>query len=98
MQLVINNSGKIRCVYGEAVDLSTLGCLDIRRASHVEPNDNGQWLADLGPVAGPILGPFGTRSEALAAARAGLGALWRLAGRGCARSIVQQGRAGKLPV
>jgi hypothetical protein len=81
MQLVINNSGNIRCVYGEAVDLSTLGCLDIRRASHVEPNDNGQWLADLGPVAGPMLGPFGTRSEALAAECQWLDAHWLLAGR-----------------
>jgi hypothetical protein len=32
-----------------------------------EPDASGQWLADLAPVSGPILGPFAQRSEALAA-------------------------------
>jgi hypothetical protein len=41
--------------------------MSIRRASHVEPDDDGQWWADLSPVNGPHLGPFAKRSEALTA-------------------------------
>ena len=36
------------------------------RASHVEPCGN-QWTADMGPVDGPVLGPFNTRESALKA-------------------------------
>ncbi len=67
MQLVIDNSGNVRCVYGEDVDLSSIGELSIRRGSHVEPTKDGQWIADLSPVNGPCLGPFKSRSQALAA-------------------------------
>ena len=54
-------------MYDELLDLRGLGPLMIQRASHVEPNAAGQWTADLSPVHGPLLGPFPTRSEALAA-------------------------------
>ena len=67
MQLVINPQGHCRCVYSEEIDLSALGHPLIRRASHVEPDAQGQWLADLAPANGPVLGPFARRSEALAA-------------------------------
>ena len=67
MQLVIDNSGNVRCVYGEDVDLSSIGELSIRRGSHVEPTKDGQWMADLSPVNGPCLGPFKSRSQALSA-------------------------------
>ena len=67
MQLVIHSDGNVRCLYGEDFDLRQLGRLTILRASHVEPDKNGHWLADLSPVAGPTLGPFASRSEALAA-------------------------------
>lgn len=36
-----------------------------RRASHVEPDGQGGWTADMRPVNGPVLGPFALRSEAL---------------------------------
>jgi hypothetical protein len=72
MQLLIHADGSIRCLYGEAIPLGELGNLTIRRASHVEPDASGQWLADLSPVGGPTLGPFSTRSEALAAEEAWL--------------------------
>jgi hypothetical protein len=62
----------VKCLYGEELDLRQLGELSIHRASHVEPDARGQWLADLSPVGGPTLGPFGTRSEALAAEEAWL--------------------------
>jgi hypothetical protein len=47
------------------IDLALLGSLSIRRASYVEPDDNGQWWADLAPIGGPKLGPFARQSEAL---------------------------------
>ena len=65
MQLVIQPDGIVRCVYGETLDLHALGNLEISRGSHVEPDSNGQWFADLSPVAGPRLGPFSKRSDAL---------------------------------
>jgi hypothetical protein len=65
MQLVIDPRGTLRCVYSEELDLHTLGQTSVRRASHVEPTDDGQWTADLQPVGGPILGPFLVRSAAL---------------------------------
>ncbi|TWU33820.1 hypothetical protein [Novipirellula artificiosorum] len=76
MQLVITPDGLVRCVYDEAIDLSQLGAVDIRRGSHVEPNAAGQWTADLSPVEGPVLGPFPTRRLALEAEIAWLGEHW----------------------
>ena len=67
MELVISPSGAVRAIYDEAIDLAARGRLAIRRASHVEPDVQGRWFADLSPVAGPVLGPFDRRSEALAA-------------------------------
>ena len=69
MILIVDPQGGIRCLYSEAVDLASLGSLSIRRASHVEPDDQGQWWADLAPMHGPKLGPFSTRSRALDAER-----------------------------
>jgi hypothetical protein len=67
MDLVIDARGTVRGVYGEAIDLARIGQVRIARASHVEPDDGGRWWADLALVGGPRLGPFGQRSEALAA-------------------------------
>lgn len=67
MQLVISSTGTIRCLYDETLDLHTLGKLSISRGSHVEPNEDGRWFADLAPVGGPKLGPFVSRSDALTA-------------------------------
>jgi len=63
MQLVIENDGNFRCVYGETIDLAALGSLTIARGSHVEPTEDGRWTADLSPAGGPVLGPFDRRSE-----------------------------------
>ncbi len=76
MQLLIERGGTVRCVYSEKIDVSSLGTATIRRASHVEPDQSGQWLADLSPLAGPVLGPFPLRSQALAAEQAWLEANW----------------------
>jgi hypothetical protein len=64
--LLVLPNGITRFVYGEVLDLQSLGPASIVRASHVEPDEAGQWWADLSPVKGPRLGPFGLRSEALA--------------------------------
>ena len=76
MDLIVSPDGTIRAVYAEAIDLGVLGHLVITRASHVEPDDSGRWLADLTPVAGPVLGPFDLRSEALEAEQAWLVTRW----------------------
>jgi len=76
MQLIIQPDGSIRCLYGEAIDLALLGQVAICRASHVEPDVNGKWLADLSPVEGPCLGPFPQRSQALAAEETWINEHW----------------------
>jgi len=65
MELVVGDGGEVRCIYDELLDLREIGKLQITRASHVEPDAEGCWWADMGPVDGPVLGPFGSRSEAL---------------------------------
>lgn len=76
VDLVVTASGDVRAIYDERVDLSRLGKLSIRRGSHVEPTEDGQWTADLAPCGGPVLGPFSLRSEALAAEVAWLKVHW----------------------
>lgn len=72
MDLYVDPTGTTTCLYDEAIALSALGKLTIRRASHVEPDFQGQWWADLSPSGGPRLGPFPVRSEALQAEAAWL--------------------------
>ena len=76
MHLVVAPDGTVKAVFAETIDLAALGRPTISRASHVEPDDDGRWLADLRPVAGPVLGPFTRRSEALDAEVAWLEANW----------------------
>ena len=76
MQMVIDRQGQVRCLYEEVIDLACLGQLTIRRGSHVEPDSDGQWWADLAPVKGPRIGPFDRRSEALDAEREWLENHW----------------------
>ena len=76
MQLVIESGGVVRCIYSETINLAALGSPTITRASHVEPDQHGRWWADMSPVGGSVLGPFVSRSEALAAEQAWLEAHW----------------------
>ena len=76
MQIVVAPGGLVRAIYAEEIALDSLGTPTISRASTVEPDRQGRWLADLRPVRGPVLGPFGRRSEALAAEVAWLEAHW----------------------
>jgi hypothetical protein len=73
--MVVDHRGGIRCLYSESVDLPSLGALSIQRASHVEPDQYGDWWADMAPVQGPKLGPFPRRSVAIAAEQLWLEAL-----------------------
>jgi hypothetical protein len=76
MEIIISPGGHALAIYDEAIDLAMLGRVTIRRASHVEPDEQGRWFADLGPVSGPRLGPFVLRSQALDAERAWLEVNW----------------------
>jgi hypothetical protein len=76
VELIVRSGGSVACIYDEAIELAALGSLSIRRASYVEPDGSGLWFADLSRVGGPRLGPFGRRSDALAAELAWLKANW----------------------
>lgn len=65
MELIINRTGGITTIYSEVLDLAALGTQQIELASHVEPDDQGDWWAEI--INGPKLGPFDRRSKALAA-------------------------------
>jgi len=70
--LAIATDGEIRFLFDDSLaSLLAIGEAQIRRASFVEPTGT-QWLADLSPVDGPLLGPFDKRSQALAAEAAWL--------------------------
>ena len=65
MQIVIKPTGVFVGIYSDDFDYGELGKPQIRRASHVEPDVNGQWFADLSPADGPKIGPFDKRNEAI---------------------------------
>jgi hypothetical protein len=65
MVVVIDPSGTVTTIYSEIIDLASLGAQNIARASHVEPDADGNWFAHI--LDGPTLGPFSRRSDALAA-------------------------------
>ena len=67
MTLLVGPEGTVRCMYAEVIDLAAIGSVRITRASHVDPDGTGRWWADITPSGGPVLGPFGRRSDALAA-------------------------------
>ena len=73
---IIEADGRVRGVYGEVIDLGALGAPKITRASHVEPDGQGRWLADMAPVGGPVLGPFQRRTDGLEAEMAWLDENW----------------------
>ena len=56
MDLIVAPSGVVTAIYAEAIDLRSLGTTTITRASHVEPDETGQWFAQIidGPTVGAI--------------------------------------------
>lgn len=66
-------NGHVQFVWSdELADLVETGETTVRRVSNVEPSPGGGWTADMGPVDGPVLGPFALRQTALDAERAWL--------------------------
>ena len=75
-ELIIGLGGVVRMIYSELVEPHAFGEPAIARGSHVEPDQNGFWWADLTPVNGPRLGPYQMRSKAIAAEIAWLMEFW----------------------
>lgn len=68
LQIVVEIDGTICFVHDdELADLLDEGQSTLKRASHIEPDEHGQWFADLSPVDGETLGPFRLRGDALEA-------------------------------
>jgi hypothetical protein len=66
--IAVAPDGSIKAIYDDRLaGLFAQGKATITRASFVEPDEHGQWFADLAPSGGPKLGPFRLRSEALSA-------------------------------
>jgi hypothetical protein len=67
--IAIEQDGSLTFVHSDQVAamLAPLGQVTIKRASHVEPNEQAQWEADMSPSGGETLGPFPTRTQALSA-------------------------------
>jgi len=78
MDLIVEPNGRVRAIYSEEIDWREIGAVRISRASSVEPTGDGHWTADMRLLLGPLLGPFGWRSEALDAERAWLEGHWLL--------------------
>lgn len=69
MQIFVRPNGHAQCLYSDDIELTKIGAVDIRRASHVEPDHAkpGEWIADLSPVGGPLFTGFKSRDAALKA-------------------------------
>jgi len=65
MKMIFDAAGNCRFIHSDELADIAPGPLTIRRASHVEPTDDGRWTADLSPVGGPVLGPYSRRRVAL---------------------------------
>ena len=75
-ELIIGLGGNVRMIYSELIEPHAFGEPIIERGSHVEPDQNGFWWADLTPVNGPRLGPYHMRSKAIDAEIAWLKRFW----------------------
>lgn len=66
MSLVrFNADGSLEFIYRDGHPVLEIGRPSTRRASHVEPTEDGHWQVDMGPVGGPRLAPTRYREEAL---------------------------------
>lgn len=66
MSLVrFNANGEAVFIYEDDHPCLELGRGITKRASHVEPTEDGMWLADMKPMNGPVLSPTSSRSGSL---------------------------------
>ena len=66
--LGFDDQDNLQYIYDDQLQfLEDIGNAVTKRASHVEPTDDGRWSADMAPSGGSVLGPFNTRTEALSA-------------------------------
>jgi hypothetical protein len=68
MKIFIEDTGKIKCLYNEALDIRRLGKSRIQRAAWVEPGsgeNQDKWVVTLAD--GTFAGVFNLRSDALKA-------------------------------
>lgn len=70
VEILIQPDGTIVYIHNDTVasDFKSLGKIQIKRASNVEPTANGEWNVDLSPVGGPesLEQVFDNRTVALA--------------------------------
>lgn len=65
-EIGVNDHGALTFIYSDELSfLKSLGNFKVKRASHVEPTEDGRWTAEM--LDGPTLGPFELRGEALSA-------------------------------
>ena len=64
----ISSDGTITAIYSDSLSglIAQSDTVQTVRASHVEPLGK-EWIADMSPVSGPVLGPFPLRETALQA-------------------------------
>ena len=66
--IAINNDGSLQMIYSDEMrEILNEGQGSIRRASHVEPELDNTWSADMSPIGGQKLEGFETRESALKA-------------------------------
>ena len=66
MIVKIDTQGNLQFIWNDKLrPLFDAGAGVIRRASNVEPTEDGRWQADLAPVGGPKLEPTLDRADAL---------------------------------
>ena len=61
--------GEAVFIYEDGHPCLELGRGETKRASHVEPTEDGMWQADMGPVGGSLLEKSNNRANALSKER-----------------------------
>lgn len=73
----VTASGAWHFIYQERLKpLLQRGHAVMTRASYVNPQSDGSWIADLTPLQGPVLTSFATKQHALEAEEAWITAHW----------------------
>ncbi len=68
IRIFLTDDGDLVTTYNDSLAhglTEKAGSSDIRRASHVEPDEDGSWYVDLTPSGGPVIRGFDTRGAAL---------------------------------